>query len=103
MVDRAHLSGAEFDPERLLAAKCASGATVSVCLPALNVADTIGPILAGIRDNWIDELALVDELVVIDSHSSDHTARIARARPRWLKRSLVSRSISAIDWPSSGR
>jgi glucosyl-3-phosphoglycerate synthase len=71
-------SGAEFDPERLLAAKCASGATVSVCLPALNVADTIGPILAGIRDHWIDELALVDELVVVDSHSSDHTARIAR-------------------------
>jgi len=70
--------GADFDPERLVAAKRAAGTTVSVCLPALNVADTIGPILAAVRDRWMDGLPLVDELVVIDSHSQDATVAIAR-------------------------
>ena len=71
-------SGADFDPERLVATKRAAGTTVSVCLPALNVADTIGPILAAVRDRWMDGLRLVDELVVIDSHSRDATVAIAR-------------------------
>ncbi len=71
-------AGADFDPERLVAAKRAAGTTVSVCLPALNVADTIGPILAAVRDRWMDGLPLVDELVVIDSHSRDATVAIAR-------------------------
>lgn len=70
--------GADFDPERLARAKQATATTVSVCLPALNVEDTIGPIIAAIRDQWMDDTPLVDELVVIDSHSRDATARIAR-------------------------
>jgi glucosyl-3-phosphoglycerate synthase len=70
--------GADFDPERLIAAKRAAGATVSVCLPALDVADTIGPILTAVRDHWMNSLPLVDELVVIDSHSRDASAAIAR-------------------------
>jgi glucosyl-3-phosphoglycerate synthase len=71
-------SGADFDPDRLLAAKRAAGATVSLCLPALDVAETIGPILASIREHWMDRCALVDELVVMDSHSRDASAQIAR-------------------------
>ena len=52
--------------------------TVSVCLPALNEAATIG----GICRVIVDELVrggLVDELVVVDSGSSDGTPGIARA------------------------
>ncbi len=71
-------TGADFDPERLVAAKRAGATTVSVCLPALNVADTIGPILSTVREHWMAGLPLVDELVVIDSHSTDATAQIAR-------------------------
>jgi len=71
-------TGADFDPERLVAAKRADGTTVSVCLPALNVADTIGPILTAIREHWMEGQPLVDELVVVDSHSRDATVRIAR-------------------------
>jgi glucosyl-3-phosphoglycerate synthase len=69
--------GADFDPERLLVAKRAGGTRVSVCLPALNVADTIGPILSAVREHWMGRLPLVDELVVVDSHSRDATVRIA--------------------------
>jgi glucosyl-3-phosphoglycerate synthase len=70
-------AGADFDPEQLLAAKRAGGTSVSVCLPALNVADTIGPILTAVREHWMERLPLVDELVVVDSHSTDATVKIA--------------------------
>jgi glucosyl-3-phosphoglycerate synthase len=49
--------------------------TASVCLPARDCADTIGPIvelLAGLRSR-----DAIDQLVVIDGGSSDETARIA--------------------------
>ena len=49
--------------------------TVSVCLPARECAETIGPIvelLAAMRDR-----GAIDEVVVIDGDSADATARIA--------------------------
>ncbi len=75
---RRTVQGTNFDPEVLLAAKRAHGYTVSVCLPALNVATTIGPILERIHTDWVDATPLVDEIVVIDSRSNDGTAQIAR-------------------------
>jgi len=62
---------------RLLAAK---GATrVSVVLPALNEAATVGRIVARIRRDLVDRAPLVDELVVVDSGSTDDTIEVARA------------------------
>jgi glucosyl-3-phosphoglycerate synthase len=69
---------ADWPLSRLLALKAAGGATVSAVLPALNEQDTVGPIVAAI----VAELArpgLVDEVVVLDSGSSDGTAAAARA------------------------
>jgi glucosyl-3-phosphoglycerate synthase len=71
--------GADFDPERLAARAREGGVRVSVCLPALNVQDTVGPIVATLRRRLVDEVPLVSEIVVVDSHSSDATARIAAA------------------------
>ena len=78
-LDARTFAGADFDPEALVAAKRAGETTVSVCLPALNVSDTIGPIVAAIRECWMDDVPLVDELVVIDSRSTDDTASVAAA------------------------
>ena len=75
---RRTFDGAAFDPERLLDARRRAGDTVSVCLPTLDVEDTVGPIVAAIRDRWMDRLALVDELIVIDSASTDATTTRAR-------------------------
>ncbi|MGH2753872.1 MAG: glucosyl-3-phosphoglycerate synthase [Actinomycetota bacterium] len=50
---------------------------MSVCLPALDEEATIGPICAAVRRTLMPEL--VDELVVIDSGSSDATAAVAAA------------------------
>ena len=48
-----------------------------MCLPARDEQDTVGPIVATIRRRLMDELALVDELLVVDDHSSDRTAQVA--------------------------
>jgi glucosyl-3-phosphoglycerate synthase len=62
--------------DRLLRAK--GGTTVSVVLPALNEAATVGPLVATIRRALVDVPdPLVDELVVLDSGSSDTTADVA--------------------------
>ena len=65
---------------QLIAAKRASGTSVSVVLPALNEEETVGEIVAEIRrDLMTERVPLVDELVVIDSGSTDRTAEVARA------------------------
>ena len=57
-----------------------AGTTVSVVLPALNEAATVGHLVNTIRRDLVDvPLPLVDELVVLDSGSTDATAEVARA------------------------
>ncbi|MGW6564328.1 glucosyl-3-phosphoglycerate synthase [Streptomyces sp. NPDC054975] len=64
--------------DRVLAAK--HGTTVSVVLPALNEEATVGDIVGVIRRELMTEaVPLVDELVVIDSGSTDRTAEVAAA------------------------
>ncbi|NBM16736.1 glucosyl-3-phosphoglycerate synthase [Streptomyces sp. GC420] len=67
----------------LTAAKRKTRSTVSVVLPALNEEATVGEIVAVIRRELMDSpalaLPLVDELVVIDSGSTDRTAEVAAA------------------------
>ncbi|MER5729150.1 glucosyl-3-phosphoglycerate synthase [Streptomyces sp. NPDC002138] len=65
--------------EQLLSAKRASGVTVSVVLPALDEEATVGAIVEVIRRDLMARLPvpLVDELVVIDSGSSDRTSEVA--------------------------
>ncbi|MEU3751776.1 glucosyl-3-phosphoglycerate synthase [Streptomyces olivoreticuli] len=66
--------------DQLLAAKRDTGTTVSVVLPALNEEATVGDIVATIRRELMtDAVPLVDELVVLDSGSTDRTAEVAAA------------------------
>ncbi|MFE3161742.1 glucosyl-3-phosphoglycerate synthase [Streptomyces sp. NPDC059224] len=64
---------------RILAAKQRSGQSVSVVLPALNEEETVGDIVAIIRHDLMRQTPLVDEIVVVDSGSSDRTAAVAAA------------------------
>ncbi|MFJ2937505.1 glucosyl-3-phosphoglycerate synthase [Streptomyces sp. NPDC087219] len=77
-LDRRSWSVADRPLERILAAK--RNTKVSVVLPALNEEATVGDIVAVIRRELMSEaVPLVDELVVIDSGSSDRTAEVAAA------------------------
>lgn len=75
-------SVADRSLDRILAAKHGTkpGTTVSVVLPALNEEATVGDIVRVIRRELMTEaVPLVDELVVIDSGSTDRTAEVAAA------------------------
>ena len=62
---------------RLVEAKAAGGHVVSVCIPAHDEAATVGPIVARLRRFLVDRVGLVDEVLVVDDHSSDDTAAVA--------------------------
>jgi glucosyl-3-phosphoglycerate synthase len=66
---------ADWTLDQLVATK--GDQRISVVIPARNEAATIGPIVAGIRTDLIDTHPLLDEVVVIDSDSTDATAQIA--------------------------
>ncbi|WP_344416343.1 glucosyl-3-phosphoglycerate synthase [Pseudonocardia ailaonensis] len=66
----------DWTVDDLVAAK--RGRRVSVVLPALNEEATIGAIVAGIRPFTEGERPLVDDLLVMDSGSTDRTIAIAR-------------------------
>ncbi len=61
----------------LMAAKAASGLRVSLVVPARNEAATVGDVIARVRDALVDTVALLDEVVVIDSDSTDETYAVA--------------------------
>jgi glucosyl-3-phosphoglycerate synthase len=68
-----------LDPDALLRAKRRGGHRVSVVLPARDEEGTVGRLVADVREHWVRRTPLVDELLVVDSDSTDGTARVARA------------------------
>jgi glucosyl-3-phosphoglycerate synthase len=72
-------SSAEFaDLAALVAQKEKQGQRISVALPTLNEEATIGRVIQVIRARLMERFPLVDELIVIDSDSTDRTREIAR-------------------------
>ena len=71
-------TSAEFaDLSSLVALKEKQGVRISVALPTLNEEATIGKVITAIRSRLMERFPLVDELVVIDSDSTDGTRAIA--------------------------
>ncbi|HVW35210.1 MAG TPA: glycosyltransferase, partial [Acidimicrobiia bacterium] len=69
----------DFDPRRLAARKEETGLTVSLCIPARDEAATIGRIVETARRRLAEAIPLLDEILVVDDHSSDGTADAARS------------------------
>jgi glucosyl-3-phosphoglycerate synthase len=69
---------ADFDVDSLCKAKADDGVSISVCIPARDEEATVGGVVSAIRRELTDRHGLVDEIVVVDDHSSDRTAAIAR-------------------------
>lgn len=67
----------EWPAGELLAAKGVT--SVSVVIPARDEESTVGSIVATIRQELVERVPLVDEILVVDSRSSDRTAEVAAA------------------------
>ncbi|HET9517604.1 MAG TPA: glucosyl-3-phosphoglycerate synthase, partial [Actinoplanes sp.] len=77
----------------------AKGATtVSVVIPARNEEATVGAIVTTIRRALVDRTGLVDEIIVVDSRSTDATARIAAAAgARVVRQDDVTRGLPRLE------
>jgi glucosyl-3-phosphoglycerate synthase len=53
------------------------GSTISLALPSLNEEKTVGNIISTIKKALMDDLPLLDEIILIDSNSTDRTRGIA--------------------------
>jgi glucosyl-3-phosphoglycerate synthase len=67
------------DLKALVALKEQQGVTISIGLPALNEAETVGKVISTLKTALMDEVPLVDEIVLIDSDSTDDTVAIAQS------------------------
>jgi glucosyl-3-phosphoglycerate synthase len=65
------------DVAGLVAKKKQQGLTISLCIPTLNEAKTIGKEVVIFKSELMDRTPLLDEIAVIDSGSSDDTLKIA--------------------------
>lgn len=70
---------AEFsDLKHLVGMKEQKGIKISLCLPTLNEEQTIAKEIVIFKSELMSRYPLLDEIVVIDSGSTDHTREIAR-------------------------
>jgi nucleotide-binding universal stress UspA family protein len=67
------------DVADLVRLKRQQGVTISLVLPALNEAESIGAVIRTFREYLQEEVPLLDEILVVDSGSTDGTSEVARA------------------------
>lgn len=67
------------DTGELVALKAAQGLTISLCIPTLDEEDTVGRVVSVLREELVERHALLDEVLVVDSGSTDRTRELAAA------------------------
>ncbi|MET0999267.1 MAG: glucosyl-3-phosphoglycerate synthase [Marmoricola sp.] len=67
----------DWDLDELLRRKEHAGLTTSLVVPARNEAATVGQVVGRLREALMETTALLDEIVVIDSDSTDDTFSVA--------------------------
>jgi glucosyl-3-phosphoglycerate synthase len=89
-------NAAQWTPRRLARAKKAT--TVSVVIPARNEESTVGAIVSTIREHLVERVRLVDEILVVDSRSTDATTDVAAAAgARVVSQDEVTRGLPRMD------
>jgi glucosyl-3-phosphoglycerate synthase len=66
------------DIKKLVELKEQQNLTISLGLPTLNEQETIGKVITTMRREFVERYPLLDEIVVIDSNSTDRTVEIVR-------------------------
>jgi glucosyl-3-phosphoglycerate synthase len=91
----------DWPADQLLKAKQGGGTQVSVVIPARNEERTVGRVVTTLRKALLVDLPLVDEIVVMDSDSTDETAQVAaRAGATVYRAAEVARELGS--FPGKG-
>ncbi len=89
----------DWSLDELLAAK--GDTSVSLVVPARNEAATVGDVVTRVREALVDTVSLLDEIVVIDSDSTDDTFSVAEDAGATVHRAAEIRP--DLDWfPGKG-
>ncbi|KPL83305.1 glucosyl-3-phosphoglycerate synthase [Thermanaerothrix daxensis] len=63
--------------KELVALKEKQNLTISLALPALNEEETVGQVISCVKSALMDQVPLLDEIILMDSNSTDRTREIA--------------------------
>jgi glucosyl-3-phosphoglycerate synthase len=79
--------------DELVEAKRQQGLTISLALPALNEEKTVGTVIKMMKRELMEKFPLLDEVVLIDSDSTDRTREIAEEEgiPVYIHQQLLER------------
>ena len=79
--------------EELVELKRQQGVTISLALPALNEEETVGKLLKLMKIELVEKFPLLDEIVLIDSNSTDRTRQIAKKEgvPVYIHQQVLER------------
>jgi glycosyltransferase involved in cell wall biosynthesis len=66
-----------MDLKQLMMLKEKQGSTISLAMPSLNEERTVGKVITTIKEALMDDVPLLDEILLIDSNSTDRTREIA--------------------------
>jgi len=79
------------DLQKLVELKAKQRLSISLGLPALNEAETVGAIIQTMKRQLLEEAPLLDEIVLIDSGSTDETVQIAKdlGRPVFVHQEIL--------------
>ncbi|MGD0611110.1 MAG: glucosyl-3-phosphoglycerate synthase [Anaerolineales bacterium] len=79
------------DLKQLMILKEKQGTTISLALPALNEEETVGKVITTVKKALMDDVPLLDEIVLIDSDSTDRTRQIAEGLgiPTYIHQKLL--------------
>ncbi len=85
------------DLDHLVELKREQGVTISLGLPALNEEETIGAIIESVKGTLQERYPLLDEIVLIDSNSTDYTREIARSLgvPVYIHQEILSDEVGS--------
>ncbi|WP_407951754.1 glucosyl-3-phosphoglycerate synthase [Plantactinospora veratri] len=89
-------NSAKWTARRLLKIKGAQ--RISVVLPARNEEATVGTIVGTLRRHLVEKAPVIDELIVVDSRSTDATAAVASAAgARVVSQDEMTRGLPRLD------
>ena len=79
--------------DELLELKRQQGLTISLALPALNEEQTVGKVINLMKTVLMEKVPLLDEIVLVDSNSTDRTREIAEQEgiPVYIHQKLLER------------